>query len=165
VIGGVAPHNKYWSYLMPSHSITLPPPSDIRFWSRVDFNGPLWQGSRCWVWNGCRVQGYGRIGRRGKGAKTHRLAYEHYVGPIPSGLTIDHLCRNRPCMNPKHLEPVSGAINTLRGDSSPAKNARKTHCKRGHPFDTDNTYYYPTSGSRACRICKRQLLRAWRRKQ
>jgi hypothetical protein len=84
--------------------------------------------------------------------QAHRYAYELLVGPIASGLVLDHLCRNPGCVNPKHLEPVTDRENTRRGISSAAENAKKTHCYRGHPFDERNTYVN-LKGKRACREC------------
>lgn len=116
----------------------------------------------CWLWTGyVRADGYavrsvradGRVGAK----YVHRLAYEYFVGPIPEGLTLDHLCRVRHCCNPEHLQPVTSAENTLRGDAATAWNARKTHCKNGHQFDAQNTHYRPTGG-RTCRECARAKL-------
>ncbi len=92
----------------------------------------------------------------------HRFSYELANGPIPEGLQIDHLCRNRGCVRPDHMEAVTPRVNYLRGDSVPAKNARKTECKRGHPFTFQNTLVVERPGfhpSRQCRTCKgmRQL--------
>ncbi|MGO3650436.1 HNH endonuclease signature motif containing protein [Agrococcus casei] len=83
----------------------------------------------------------------------HRFAYADSRGAIPEGLEIDHLCRNRSCVNPKHLEAVSKRENLARGYAVPAINARKTHCKRGHEFTAENTYRW--GSSRICRACKR----------
>ena len=82
----------------------------------------------------------------------HRLSYESFVGPIPDGLVIDHLCRNTICINPKHLEAVTNKENILRGVSWSAVNARKTHCKRGHPYILRNT---KKGFWRDCNVCKR----------
>lgn len=112
----------------------------------------------CWIWAGqTDGQGYGSVSiyvgnGRSTTQRAHRLMYENLVGPIPKGLVIDHLCRNHTCVNPKHLEPVTSGENVLRGISSPAMNARKTHCLRGHPFDKKNTRITPVGG-RKCRKC------------
>ena len=85
----------------------------------------------------------------------HRLAYENIAGPIPYGLTLDHLCRNPTCVNPWHLEAVSQRENVLRGNSPMARQARQTRCKRGHDFTESNTWRKPSRPNhRECRICK-----------
>lgn len=107
----------------------------------------------CWVWGGYLNQaGYGRISVNGQHKRTHRVAYELLVGPIPEGLHLDHLCRNRACWNPEHLEPVTNAENILRGTAPSAENARKSHCPKGHPYDEANTLIRP-NGRRRCRAC------------
>lgn len=88
----------------------------------------------------------------------HRIAYELAVGPIPVGLVIDHLCRNHSCINPEHLEPVTNVENVMRGESAWARNARKTHCKRGHEFTDENTIR--RNGTRSCRQCRSMKGRA-----
>lgn len=114
----------------------------------------------CWLWVGTtREDGYGRISVKGRHVSAHRFAYELLVGPIPAGLQIDHLCRQRSCVNPRHLEPVTAHENTLRGETVNAKNTAKTVCKNGHPFTEDNTWVV-TRGSKGGkkrateRICK-----------
>ena len=90
----------------------------------------------CWPWIGtAKGNGYGMIVHNGVRWLAHRLAYELQVGPIPSGLQIDHLCRNRGCVNPAHMEPVTNRENGLRGISPAAEHARSTACPRGHPYD------------------------------
>ena len=112
----------------------------------------------CWEWHGAKVgQGYGAVTVAGQTLLAHRVSYEFYVGPIPEGLQIDHLCRNRACVNPDHLEAVLQKANLLRGESFSAKNARKTHCTKGHEFTSENTYRYQRkdgSWRRDCRICR-----------
>lgn len=108
----------------------------------------------CWIWTGNThpETGYSRIwfGRHDD-RLAHRVAYEWARGPIPDGLTIDHLCRRRPCVNPWHMEPVSSVENVMRGQSAWAINARKTHCLRGHEFTPENTYRH--RGTRSCKQC------------
>ncbi len=90
----------------------------------------------------------------------HIIAYEAWVGPVPNGLVLDHLCRVRSCFNPRHLEPVTEAENIRRGVGATAANSRKEHCKRGHPFSIANTFFCDeASGNRGrqCRQCRRDL--------
>src|SRR4051812_41530336 len=95
----------------------------------------------CWEWQGTKnSEGYGRITVFRKNRRAHRIAYEAFVGPIPDGLSLDHLCRNTSCVNPAHLEPLPIKENILRGNGPPAINARKTHCKKGHLLSEDNIY-------------------------
>lgn len=111
----------------------------------------------CWEWIGYRgSDGYGtfRLSPT-KCGRPHRASYELYRGPIPAGMTIDHLCRNRGCVNPDHLEVVTQKENCLRGNGFYAKNARQTHCPQGHPYDEANTYHDPRGG-RICRICRQR---------
>ena len=124
-----------------------------RFWSKVDRRGP----EECWPWMGTRNRnGYGQISFDGRGQMVHRVAYELCVGPIPEGLTLDHLCRVRHCVNPAHLEPVTQQENLARTVGwFGANQRRKTHCPKGHPYDEENTYI-TRRGHRACRECKRQ---------
>jgi hypothetical protein len=129
-----------------------------RFWSHVE------KTDDCWNWTGRpSKQGYGRLwtrvdddGRR-QIKQAHRWAYETLVGPIPEGLVIDHLCRNRLCVNPEHLEPVTDLENLMRGETLVALNSAKTHCHRGHEFTEENTYVRVREGRprRGCRACHR----------
>lgn len=117
-----------------------------RFWAKVQ------KTDTCWVWTACRsTNGYGKVGLNGKSCLAHRVAYEGLVGPIPAGTEIDHLCRNRLCVNPAHLEAVPHRVNIMRSEAPTAANAAKTHCKFGHPFDEANTYHL--NGGRWCRAC------------
>ncbi len=112
----------------------------------------------CWVWTaGRNIHGYGKMSVVGQQLAAHRVSYEHHVGPIPAGLQLDHLCRNRACINPDHLEPVTERENILRGVSPAAINARKTTCLRGHPFDR-----LTPDGRRRCRTCASNNMRAQR---
>lgn len=115
----------------------------------------------CWGWTGAvfKATGYGVFSAKSDDGvwrphTAHRAAYEMLVGPVPDGLHIDHLCRNRWCCNPAHLEPVTKRVNDLRGDSPMARQARQTHCLRGHPLAGDNLRVRP-SGKRECRECAR----------
>lgn len=124
----------------------------------------------CWEWQGYRtVGGYGRICRRGKNHSIHRYVYQQVVGPIPDGLELDHLCRERACCNPEHLEPVTHKENHQRGlgaQRSREFNEKRTHCPQGHPFAGEHLYdyYNPKTGYRCkqCRTCHREQKRARR---
>lgn len=117
---------------------------------------PLQNG--CWEWKAAKgVGGYGRFSYKGRGECAHRASYMIYVGEIAEGMTIDHLCKNTSCVNPKHLEVTTQHENCIiRGSSPAAVNATKTHCKRGHEFDYENTYTYLSRGrqKRTCRKCE-----------
>jgi HNH endonuclease len=119
----------------------------------------------CWLWTGClSTAGYAKIGKgsRGEGwIGAHRVVYEALVGPIPDGLVIDHLCRNRACVNPAHMEVVTQCENTLRGESPMAQQKRRTHCPEGHAYTPDNTVV-DKQGKRRCRTCKVVYLRNYR---
>src|ERR1035437_2335049 len=116
------------------------------FWDRVDASGD------CWLWVGAKSpNGYGRWGDN---LYAHRVAWENLVGSIADGLHMDHLCRVRLCVNPDHLETVAQRINTLRGYSLSAQEARQTRCKRGHEFTSANTGTQGASGRRYCRACE-----------
>lgn len=114
----------------------------------------------CWNWiASCQPSGYGQMTvEKAPSVPTvttaHRISFEVFVGPIPEDLTVDHLCRNRRCVNPAHLEVVTNKENILRGTSPVAINKRKTHCPKGHPLSGRNIAF-AKSGSRICRACKR----------
>ena len=135
-----------------------------RFWDKVDASGD------CWLWMGARhTLGYGqwagtkRWRQRYLNATTlaHRLVWMTLVGPIEDGLTLDHLCRNPPCVNPDHLEPVTHRENIRRGEA--VGRPRTTHCKYGHERRPENTHIKP-SGERVCILCRREKGRLQARK-
>lgn len=136
---------------MPRLTQTL----EERFWAKVNKDGPLWNGTPCWVWTGAKKpNGYGNFGISGRVVYAHRFAYEILVGVIPAGFEADHLCRNRACVNPEHLDSVTHKVNVLRGQSPTAMHAQATHCPQGHPYDLLNTAIR-RSGRRRCRACDR----------
>lgn len=110
----------------------------------------------CWVWKGAPFQtsGYCRIKMCGKSVLAHRAVYESLVGPIAAGMQIDHLCRNRRCVNPVHLEVVTAKVNQARGTSPASLNASKTVCDRGHELSGANLFVR-SDGRRRCRTCER----------
>lgn len=130
-----------------------------RFWAKVD------KTESCWVWTACRNRdGYGRFHLAGRNVRAHRVAYELLKGPIPAGLTIDHLCRVHDCVNPAHLEPVTNRENNLRGNTVAATNAAKTHCPEGHALVEGNLDLYQLRlGQRSCRTCHNARMCAWQR--
>jgi hypothetical protein len=115
--------------------------------------------SGCWEYAHRDAKGYGRmwVGSRCDGSRAfklaHRISYEEFVGPIPEGLVLDHLCRNHACVNPEHLEPVTNAENVRRGVRK-----TKTHCPQGHPYDADNTLR-DKHGKRYCIACRKHRYR------
>lgn len=120
--------------------------------------------SPCWEWvSRLTGNGYGQMWDSDKRTTVmaHRFSYEYHVGPIPKGMQIDHLCRNRICVNPGHFELATPKINTLRSTSNSAKNALVTHCIRGHPLSGKNLYR--TKFGRVCRECSKRRSLEWYR--
>lgn len=109
--------------------------------------------SGCWIWVGCcHKSGYGKTCINTKLMYAHRAVYSMLVAPIPEGLTLDHLCRVRCCVNPSHLEAVTIKVNVLRGESPSSVNSRKAHCSKGHGLGGANLIIN-SRGNRVCRIC------------
>ena len=123
------------------------------FWRRVR------KTDDCWIWTGNRggSSGYGIFSYNKKRVVAHRFSYESLVGPIPVGLSIDHLCKNPPCVRPEHLEPVTQKENVLRGIGPTAENSRKVSCPLGHKYINDLDW--KGKPRRQCRVCKNQKRR------
>ena len=149
---------------MQSHSTTPAfgdPRLPSRFWDKIRV-----RPDDCWEWTAYRnASGYGTTTYQGRRLLAHRLSYEILVGTFPKGLHSDHLCRNRACVNPAHIEPVTAQVNVLRGNLPGilrARAAAQTHCLKGHLFDEINTYRH--GNQRHCRKCRADIQRAIRRR-
>ncbi len=130
-----------------------------RVWAKVSL------GDGCWEWQGAKHQGYGVVAvSRIRKRRVHRLIYEMVYGPIPTGLQIDHLCRNRSYVRPDHLQVVTSKENTLRGHGPSALNASKSRCHVGHPFDRLHTYI-DKFGKKHCRACAKNRRQVKRRER
>ncbi len=156
--------SKHWKRFRKSGSTAAPvtPTAEERFWSKVDASGD------CWEWTAGGANGYGHFflgkdsGSPSIKMNAHRWAYQHLVGPIPDDFQLDHLCKNRACVNPDHLEPVPAAVNLSRSGAR-FFNLQKTQCPRGHPYSGDNLIRQ-ARGGRACRECMRACWRNYKRR-
>lgn len=130
--------------------------TERRFWAKVNKDGPVHPtlGTKCWLWTGCLGgNGYGYVRIKNVSYVSHRVSYEMAGGVIPAGLEIDHLCRVRCCVNPRHLEPVTGRENQIRSPFTLASIfSAKTHCPKGHAYAGDNLRI-AVGGGRICRAC------------
>jgi HNH endonuclease len=131
-----------------------------RFWNKVD------KSHSCWLWTGKTRSGYGRFMVDGHYRSAHRVAYELLIGPIPDGAQLDHLCRNRACVNPGHLEPATARTNILRGTGLAATESRQVYCVNGHHLYGDNVIVIPSRpNARYCRECNRARGRAYQQRR
>src|SRR6267142_2156466 len=152
--------------MIQDDSNRLPVNTDIliRFFSKICTHPDVWfRGTQCWIWTASRDwKGYAQFGYRWRQwhGRGHQIAFKMFVGTVPEGLQLDHLCRRPSCVNPTHLEPVTSWENSLRGNSIMAIHVRQTHCKYGHEFTPENTYIM-SQGGRQCRICRRNQNNDW----
>lgn len=114
--------------------------------------------TKCWIWHGAKTGTHGQYGGfhyDGRMQQSHRAIWQMKIGPIPEGLTIDHVvCKNTLCQNVEHMELVTRGVNSLRGTGAAGENSRKTHCPRGHEYNEENTRITP-QGFRACKQCEK----------
>lgn len=134
-------------------NLILTKPELARLFGKITLD----EASGCWIWGGTSPWNYGQARIRNKKYRMHRLLYEAWVGRIPDGLQLDHLCRNTRCCNPAHMEPVTARENLMRSTNHVARNHLKTHCPKGHEYTPENTVKSRTG--RACRACKNDWLR------
>lgn len=128
---------------------TLTPEVEERFWAKV--NVPF-QPSGCWEWTACvHPNGYGKFAIKREAFWAHRVSYTTLIGPIPDGRELDHMCRNRSCVNPDHLRAVTQQVNQACGYSPITINKRKVLCSRGH-----DDWIVVKDGTRVCTICRRE---------
>lgn len=137
----------------------MPPlPIIVRLLHRIQID----QATGCWNWmGGNNGRGYGVIGLNHRSWYVHRISHLLFIGPIPDGFEVDHLCKNRGCCNPFHLEAVPQSVNNARSASCCALNALKTHCKRGHLLDGENLYR--TAAGRSCKRCHKIKTKEWKK--
>src|SRR5574340_41298 len=144
--------------------------TDVNAWFKTRYEVA---NNGCWIWLGARFSnGYGntKIPGTRKFTGAHRFSFALHNGPIPDGLVLDHLCGNKACVNPRHLESVSqkenltraGSINRLIAMANEKHEAK--HCSRGHLMDGENLYVYPNGKHRTCRTCMAMLRRNYQQK-
>lgn len=115
-----------------------------RFFAKIDFT------EDCWIWQASLdSKGYAQFTYKGKNKRGHRVAFELMKGGLIGGMDLDHLCRNRACVKPEHLEQVTRSTNLRRGELWQSK---KTHCPKGHSYD-----YIDNRGARRCKPCLKEL--------
>ncbi len=128
------------------HKIVLPQPTIQLFLKHIKVTE-----NECWEWLGhLDKHGYGLFSNNHKSFMAHRYSFSYFIGEIPTGLELDHLCRNPKCVNPDHLEAVTHIENLRRGNTR----MNKTHCPKGHPYNESNTYHYISALGRPARNCK-----------
>ena len=136
----------------------------MRFWSKVEKDP-----GGCWNWTASKYRnGYGSFWDGTRGVKAHRFSWEQINGVVHEGFELDHLCRNKECVNPQHLEAVTHRENIMRGDGPELLRQyylSRTHCPLGHPYDNENTYIKPSNGGRQCRVCREISRKKWEAKQ
>jgi hypothetical protein len=136
----------------------VPRSDEWRFFSRVELDD-----GGCWRFATVDENGYGRFWVDCRQQRAHRWLYQWMVAELPPSLQLDHLCRNRACVNPDHLDPVTGQVNTGRGETLPAANAAKARCPAGHPYEGRNLRL--NNGRRVCRACHRINAAAYRQRR
>jgi hypothetical protein len=110
--------------------------------------------NECWIWTGWKnLKGYGQFWLNGGDVPSQRVAHELFIGPIPEGYHVDHICKNRACVRPDHLQVLTHFENSGQARRD------KTHCLNGHEFSESNTYVF--NGMRHCKTCVRDRMRKY----
>lgn len=151
------------------YPVDVPPEVRLRFWAKVAQTGNVCE---CWEWTAAKVKtgygaGYTRFNLMGMTVPAHRVAASFVFGVLPVDRELDHLCSNRGCVNPWHLELVTRKVNNQRIDPASFGGfyRAKTHCPQGHPYDEENTYKPKNKINRMCRVCMRERRREWGKKK